>query len=133
MATAPSSTHGSRTMTILSQELAESDHASSSEETNNNSLHSIGTLKLRGVNTSNNRKVKWDNGVIDNEGMSKRRSKICCIYHKQKQFDESSEEESSSGDDDHHDHNHKHMHKRNSANAYERQPQYKNKPRPESF
>ncbi|CAG8463414.1 86_t:CDS:2 [Diversispora eburnea] len=114
MANVPSSTHGSRTMTILSEELTESDHASSSEETNNNSLHSIGTLKLRGANTLNNRKVKWDNGVIDNEGMSKRKSK----------------KESSSSDDDH-DHNHKH--KRNNTNAYERQPQYKNKPRPVSF
>jgi len=49
--------------------------------------------------------------VVDNEGAGKKSSKICCIYHKPKQFDESSSEESSDSDSDsecRHGHSHHH-------------------------
>ncbi|KAI0035391.1 phosphatase inhibitor-domain-containing protein [Vararia minispora EC-137] len=62
------------------------------------SEHIIGALHLRGAHSDRPR-VKWDEGVIDNEGMEKKKSKICCIYHKPKQFDESSDESSSDEDD----------------------------------
>jgi len=42
----------------------------------------------------------WRDDVIDNEGAGKKSSKICCIYHKPKKFDESSSEESSDSDSD---------------------------------
>jgi len=37
---------------------------------------------------------------VDNEGAGRKKSKICCIYHKPKAFDESSSEESDSSDED---------------------------------
>ena len=41
----------------------------------------------------------WDADVIDNEGCGKKKSKICCIYHKPRAFDESSSESSSDESD----------------------------------
>ncbi|KAE8713895.1 pollen-specific protein SF21-like [Hibiscus syriacus] len=48
------------------------------------------------------KKVTWKEGTIDNEFMNKKSSKICCIYHKEKSFDE----DDSDDDDcpDHHSH-----------------------------
>jgi protein phosphatase 1 regulatory subunit 11 len=45
--------------------------------------------------------VSWDEGVINNEGMGRKSSKRCCIFHKQRAFGESSTEssENDSGDD----------------------------------
>ena len=51
------------------------------------------TLRLRPKN-----RVKWGEDVVDNEGMGKRKSNKCCIFHKRKMFGESSSEsENSSG------------------------------------
>ncbi|KAF9066950.1 phosphatase inhibitor-domain-containing protein [Rhodocollybia butyracea] len=36
--------------------------------------------------------VLWREDVVDNEGAGKKSSKICCIYHQPKAFDESSDE-----------------------------------------
>lgn len=60
-----------------------------------------GTLRLR-PDTSQRRHIQWADDVIDNEGMGKKSSKVCCIYHKQREFGESSDESSddSSSDDD---------------------------------
>jgi protein phosphatase 1 regulatory subunit 11 len=38
--------------------------------------------------------VTWDQDVIDNEGMSRKSSKRCCIFHKQRDFGESSTDSS---------------------------------------
>ncbi|KAG8771837.1 Type 1 phosphatases regulator ypi1 [Serendipita sp. 405] len=53
-------------------------------------------------------RVVWKEDVIDNEGSGKKKSKICCIYHKPKRWDESSDESSDGSDceDEHHSHNH---------------------------
>ncbi|WVW84061.1 hypothetical protein I302_106089 [Kwoniella bestiolae CBS 10118] len=60
-----------------------------------------GVLKLRGGPLKKQR-VVWSDETVDNEGMGKKKSKICCIYHKPKAFDESSDESScSSSDEDH--------------------------------
>lgn len=40
--------------------------------------------------------VRWTEDVIDNEHMNKKKSKVCCIFHKQRVFGESSSESSSS-------------------------------------
>jgi len=46
------------------------------------------------------RSVAWDASVVDNEHMNKRKSKKCCIFHKQRPFDESdSEREDDDGDE----------------------------------
>ncbi len=47
-----------------------------------------------------NRRVRWETDVIDNEHMNKKKTKICCIFHKQRNFDESSSEEESSCESD---------------------------------
>ncbi|WWC89198.1 uncharacterized protein L201_004116 [Kwoniella dendrophila CBS 6074] len=57
-----------------------------------------GVLKLRGGPTKK-QKVVWSDETVDNEGMGKKKSKICCIYHKPKAFDESSDESSCSSDE----------------------------------
>ncbi|CAE6519450.1 unnamed protein product [Rhizoctonia solani] len=80
---------GSRTITVRdSQPIPESN--------NPNGGSSNGILKLRGGPRSRPR-VMWDADVVDNEGCGRKKSKICCIYHKPKRFDESSSE--SSGDE----------------------------------
>ncbi|RDA84754.1 hypothetical protein CP532_6930 [Ophiocordyceps camponoti-leonardi (nom. inval.)] len=58
------------------------------------------TLYLRGGGTSNGRSVQWAEDVVNNEGLGRKSSKVCCIYHKPKAVDESSDESSSSSDSD---------------------------------
>eukprot|EP00536_Pseudo-nitzschia_multiseries_P008562 jgi/Psemu1/287879/fgenesh1_pg.219_\ len=38
--------------------------------------------------------VRWDESVINNEGMGRKSSKRCCIFHKQRAFGESSTDSS---------------------------------------
>eukprot|EP00887_Chlorella_sp_A99_P007687 scaffold20.g7687.t1 len=38
--------------------------------------------------------VKWAEGVVDNEHMNKRKSKKCCIFHKQRTFGDWSDDDS---------------------------------------
>ena len=38
--------------------------------------------------------VRWDENVEDNEGMGRKSSKRCCIFHKQREFGESSTDSS---------------------------------------
>lgn len=83
--------------------------------------------------------VKWEEGVVDNENMNKKKSKICCIFHPHREFGELSSDESSdlssdlssdeSGDADHDCCNHgkKRKARKSSPNAYEKQPKYTNK------
>jgi protein phosphatase 1 regulatory subunit 11 len=49
--------------------------------------------------------VSWDEAVVDNEGLGRKSSKRCCIFHKQRPFGESSTDSSDyesdhGGDDD---------------------------------
>ncbi|OAA43806.1 Type 1 phosphatases regulator ypi1 [Metarhizium rileyi] len=53
-------------------------------------------LRLRGGHSAKGRSVKWAEDVVDNEGLGRKSSKVCCIYHKPKGVDESSDESSSS-------------------------------------
>ncbi|KAK6339112.1 hypothetical protein TWF696_009896 [Orbilia brochopaga] len=68
-------------------------------------LHPDGILRLRGAPAAHTqrRRVTWTEEVVDNEGLGKKKTKICCIYKKPRQFGESSSEDSSSSsssDDD---------------------------------
>ncbi|KAG8701730.1 Type 1 phosphatases regulator ypi1 [Ceratobasidium sp. 395] len=81
---------GSRTITIRDAQPIPEDSSDSHSENN-------GILRLRGGPRSRPR-VMWDADVIDNEGCGKKKSKICCIYHKPKAFDESSDESSDDSD-----------------------------------
>ncbi|ODQ65841.1 hypothetical protein NADFUDRAFT_41830 [Nadsonia fulvescens var. elongata DSM 6958] len=104
-----------------------------------------------GTAHSTARGVRWEEDVIDNEFLNRKKSKICCIFHKQRAFGESSGEEDSSGSDTsscsgsssesdggagdggakkakspRRKHRHgPHKHRDVSPNAYERQPRYK--------
>lgn len=39
--------------------------------------------------------VTWTEDTVDNENLGRKKSKICCIFHSSKKFDESSEESAS--------------------------------------
>ncbi|KAF3907331.1 hypothetical protein ABW20_dc0102147 [Dactylellina cionopaga] len=90
--------------------LAPPDHISTtvttteqrSDNTETSVIHGDGILRLRGTQTER-RRVTWTNEVVDNEGLGRKKTKICCIYHKTRDFGESSSEESdssSSSDDE---------------------------------
>lgn len=66
--------------------------------TSESPVGSNGTLRLRGHRTDE-RRVAWTENTVDNEKLGRKSSKICCIYHKPRNFDESSSEDSSSSSD----------------------------------
>ncbi|PKY00963.1 hypothetical protein P168DRAFT_313272 [Aspergillus campestris IBT 28561] len=80
--------------------------SSHSHDRNGSSTPSnFGMLRLRAENASNEveaenassaRHIRWSEDVIDNEGMGKKSSKVCCIYHKARPVGESSSESDSS-------------------------------------
>ena len=74
---------------------------------------SILLVGRRSMNTE--RRISWDASVIDNEGMSKKKSKVCCIYKKSGRYDESSDENNNSDEND----------SESEPNAYEKQPKPK--------
>ncbi|KAI5990688.1 phosphatase inhibitor-domain-containing protein [Pisolithus marmoratus] len=100
---------GSRTITILTHETPVVDGVGASASSGSLSREggsAVGTLRLRASN--NAQSVTWRDDVVDNEGCGKKKSKICCIFHKQRRFDESSSESGSDSDsscDDAHDSN----------------------------
>lgn len=61
-------------------------------------------LRLRGAHDAtassssrgHRRRITWAEDVIDNEGLGRKSSKVCCIYHKPREFGESSSEDDSS-------------------------------------
>ena len=42
--------------------------------------------------------VRWEADVVDNENMNRKKSKRCCIFHKQRPFDESSSDDDDEDD-----------------------------------
>ncbi|KAA8907879.1 hypothetical protein TRICI_004886 [Trichomonascus ciferrii] len=74
---------------------------------------------------SSRRQVRWTEDVVDNEHMNKKKSKICCIYRRPKDFGESSSESSDSDSDSDCGHDHHDDDGPGKPNAYERQPKYK--------
>ena len=46
--------------------------------------------KVYKINLKREKKqVQWEENVVDNENAGKKKSKICCIYHKQRQQESS--------------------------------------------
>ncbi|KAF9939134.1 Type 1 phosphatases regulator ypi1 [Mortierella alpina] len=92
-------TYGSRTITLDPTQTNEEDPGAEDR------VH--GVLELSGE-PSEGRRVQWDDDVVDNEHMNKKKSKtqrallfifaVCCIFKKQKEFGESSDESSSESD-----------------------------------
>ncbi|XP_077231731.1 inhibitor-3 [Tasmannia lanceolata] len=64
------------------------------------SQHPQQTLVLRLSRRPSKKKVTWKEGTVDNEFLNKKSSKKCCMFHKQKPFDEDDSE------DEDHDHDH---------------------------
>ncbi|KAJ7040773.1 phosphatase inhibitor-domain-containing protein [Mycena alexandri] len=86
---------GSRTVTITDASPREDDGTPSN---NPDGPAPVGALRLRGGPRRTRQRVVWDDDVVDNEGCGRKSSKICCIYHKPKNFDESSDSDSSDSD-----------------------------------
>lgn len=88
---APSATSGSQT--ILQSEQTPNQPPSA-------------TLRLRATGPETRRHIQWAEDVVDNEGMGKKSSKVCCIYHKPHEpghsdsEDDSSSSSGESGSDD---------------------------------
>ena len=61
-------------------------------------LESTEILILKIRNTKQ-KKITWHESVIDNEHMNKRKSNICCIFHKKQDFSDSSCDEDTSDSD----------------------------------
>ncbi|KAF6147617.1 hypothetical protein GIB67_031608 [Kingdonia uniflora] len=61
------------------------------------------TLVLRLSRPQSRKKVTWKEGTVDNEFLQRKSSKKCCIFHKEKPFDEDD-----SDDEDGHSHDHNH-------------------------
>lgn len=57
-----------------------------------------GTLRLR-AEPQERRGIRWAEDVVDNEGMGKKSSKVCCIYHKPHEPGGSDSDSSSSSSD----------------------------------
>ncbi|GAA5821015.1 hypothetical protein JCM11251_001921 [Rhodosporidiobolus azoricus] len=93
--------HGSRTMTATSTPTPEAGSSSGGGEEGPSGEREgvVGVLKLRGRGPMGQR-VQWTEETVDNETLGRKKSKICCIYHKPKAFDESSDESSGSSGDD---------------------------------
>nr|POF10136.1 type 1 phosphatases regulator ypi1 [Quercus suber] len=80
----PNATHGSQTIVHTPAGPADTPSA---------------TLRLR-AEPQENSHVRWATDVVDNEGMGKKSSKVCCIYHKPKEpGDSDSDSDSSSSED----------------------------------
>ncbi|CAO1616776.1 unnamed protein product [Parajaminaea phylloscopi] len=95
---------GSRTQTIeavatAAQGGAEAEGPEAGPSNTQGQGRDLGVLRLRGGHTAS-RRVVWSDDTVDNEGLGRKKSKICCIYHKPRAFDESSSEGSSSSDSD---------------------------------
>ncbi|KAJ2051337.1 Type 1 phosphatases regulator ypi1 [Coemansia sp. S155-1] len=117
--------HGSRTMVVPGNEEGRASPATS--------VSAEGILRLRGESNrhasasaeeqqpsqaepvAEGSHVQWAEDTVDNENMNRKKSKVCCIFRRQRQFDESDSDEScgSSNDDDDGD---------DSPNEYERMP-----------
>ncbi|KAJ5186671.1 hypothetical protein N7449_011435 [Penicillium cf. viridicatum] len=90
-------------MSRTRQPMGSNSFRTTTESSQDSTTH-IPTLRLRAEEaptdtseaTSSSRRIRWSEDVVDNEGMGKKSSKVCCIYHKARPVGESSSEESSS-------------------------------------
>ncbi|KAH8074807.1 phosphatase inhibitor-domain-containing protein [Cristinia sonorae] len=97
---------GSRTITLRDDQPRE--EGSEGDSSHEPSHSEVGRLTLRGGRSRP--RVVWSEDTVDNEGAGKKSSKICCVYHKPKRFDESSSDESSESESDSSCGGHNHSH-----------------------
>ena len=87
-----SSSERSSTTTVTLTHTHQSNNSVIEKQEKSDSFGSS-TLTLK---AKTRRKVRWSADTVDNEHLGKKKSKVCCIYHKARGFDESSSEESDS-------------------------------------
>ncbi|KAI3403237.2 YPI1 [Candida oxycetoniae] len=126
-----------------SSEEQERQQEQQQQEQGTQSIIETGTAKKKSKSKSK-QGVRWSENVIDNEHMNKKKTKICCIFHPQRSFDEecqddydrhscSSSDESSDSSDEEGDSSSSSSRKQkksvceNKGNMYEYQPRYDNK------
>ncbi|CAG2113215.1 unnamed protein product [Medioppia subpectinata] len=51
------------------------------------------------VAAGDRKKVSFSDSVVDNEGLGRKKSKCCCVYHKPRLFDDGSSTDSDDSDD----------------------------------
>ncbi|KAJ1511314.1 hypothetical protein HMI54_012902 [Coelomomyces lativittatus] len=134
----PTNSTSNRSTTDSVPSTSSNSHSNSDSHSSTNDVI-LGALSLTGGPLSD-RNVTWDETVVDNEFLNKKKSKLCCIFHKQRNFDDpdtdsESESDSESGSDSPEDEKEKDFSNDNSTklpsthrykpNAYEIQPKYK--------
>ncbi|KAJ5951449.1 uncharacterized protein N7479_009862 [Penicillium vulpinum] len=95
-------------MSRTRQPISSNQFQTTTETSDSSTSHIPTTLRLRAEEaptdtseeTSSSRRIRWSDDVVDNEGMGRKSSKVCCIYHKARPVGESSSEESSSSSSD---------------------------------
>jgi len=108
-------TGGSRTATVAPERPA-AGASSTNEEHEDPVAPRQGVLRLHGGPRSRPQ-VAWTEDVVDNEGAGRKKSKICCIYHKPRAFDESSSESSDPSSDEDSDRKCQHNHAQSRRNV----------------
>lgn len=88
----PQAAESSRTQTVTSSDTA--INPATQHTTTSPAAPAI--LRLRGAHIPSANHVAWAEGVVDNEGLGRKSSKVCCIYHAPKAVGESSDESDSS-------------------------------------
>ncbi|CAI9112042.1 OLC1v1012412C1 [Oldenlandia corymbosa var. corymbosa] len=78
----PSSSSATLTVTLTPS-------SSSSQQQQQQQQEETLVLKLK----PKKKKVSWKEGTVDNEFLNKKSSKKCCIFHKEKPFDEDDSED----------------------------------------
>lgn len=91
---------GSITVTVQEPPSASTSLPPSSSSANSKTPPAGQVLRLK-LAPRRKKRVTWVAGTVDNEFMNKKSSKNCCIFHKEKPFDEDDSDE-----DDHDGHDH---------------------------
>lgn len=76
------------------------ESATSLTEVQVTSVETEETLCLTLHKPKTDRRVQWQEGVVDNEFLGKKSSKCCCIYTPPQEFGEAEDSDSSDGGDD---------------------------------
>ncbi|KAG0225270.1 Type 1 phosphatases regulator ypi1 [Actinomortierella wolfii] len=90
-------TYGSRTLILDPTETYE--EGAEDDEQDDDERHVVGVLHVEGA-TRPQRRIQWSEEVVDNEHLGRKKSKICCIFKKTREFGESSDESSSDSSSD---------------------------------
>eukprot|EP00262_Sarcandra_glabra_P004875 TRINITY_DN1610_c1_g1_i2.p3 TRINITY_DN1610_c1_g1~~TRINITY_DN1610_c1_g1_i2.p3 ORF type:complete len:135 (-),score=24.11 TRINITY_DN1610_c1_g1_i2:277-648(-) len=87
-----SSSSTTTTLTTV-EDFSPSSSSSSSQQRQQQTL----VLRLSRI-PSTKKKVSWKEGTVDNEFLNRKSSKKCCVFHKQKPFDEDDSDDDDGSD-----------------------------------